>query len=94
MIYSLRLPDGSPQYGPTCPLPLPPGEVPTGEWVLAGPEHVNVEVFAGVAYPVVHDAEAESHGMLRILDESGHTYLYLRELFVTVDRPSASAPTS
>jgi hypothetical protein len=41
-------------------------------------------------YEVVHDAEAESLGQLRVKDESGEDYLYPKELFVSVDLPSST----
>jgi hypothetical protein len=41
-------------------------------------------------YEVVHDAEAESLGQLRVKDESGEDYLYPKELFVSVDLPTST----
>jgi hypothetical protein len=40
-------------------------------------------------YPVLPDALAEKHDMLRITDESGEDYLYPKKMFATV----ALAPT-
>lgn len=40
-------------------------------------------------YPVLPDAEAASHHMLRVIDESGEDYLYPDEFFVLVDLPEA-----
>ncbi len=36
------------------------------------------------------DAEAESHGMLRIVDESGEDYLLPAALFVPIEVPQAA----
>jgi hypothetical protein len=41
-------------------------------------------------YCVVDDAEAESHRLLRIVDESGEDYLYPRANFLPVVLPSAT----
>ena len=38
-------------------------------------------------YPVVPDPEAEMHGDLRIVDESGEDYLYPADWFVVVQVP-------
>jgi hypothetical protein len=38
-------------------------------------------------YQAVPDAEAESHGLLRIIDESGEDYLYPRKFFMSLDLP-------
>jgi hypothetical protein len=38
-------------------------------------------------YRVIPDAEAFSHKMLRVVDESGEDYLYPQELFVPVELP-------
>ena len=42
-------------------------------------------------YRGVADAEAESHGMLRVVDESGEEYLFPTSLFVTIEVPKAAA---
>ena len=42
-------------------------------------------------YPCIRDSEAESHGMLRIVDESGEDYLFPASLFVPVEIPEAAA---
>lgn len=41
-------------------------------------------------YPALSDPEAESHGMLRILDESGEDYLFPASMFVPIDVPKAA----
>lgn len=41
-------------------------------------------------YAAVSDPEAESHGMLRIVDESGEDYLFPASLFVPVDLPKVA----
>jgi hypothetical protein len=38
-------------------------------------------------YEGLDDASAESHGMLRIVDESGEDYLFPASLFVPIDVP-------
>ena len=40
-------------------------------------------------YVTMPDAEAAKHGQLRVIDESGEDYLYLQELFVTVELPQS-----
>lgn len=39
-------------------------------------------------YPRIPDADAESHGQLRIVDESGEDYLYPEEYFMAVELPA------
>jgi hypothetical protein len=43
-------------------------------------------VYAGIT-----DRNAESHGMLRIVDESGEDYLFPASLFVPIEVPEAAA---
>ena len=40
-------------------------------------------------YPVIPDADAESHGMLRLVDESGDDYLYPQDFFLPIEVPEA-----
>ena len=40
-------------------------------------------------YLALRDAEAEKHGMLRVVDESGEDYLYPKTFFRAVDLPVA-----
>ena len=40
-------------------------------------------------YPVVRDAAAEKHGLVRIIDESGDDYLYPTEYFVVLRLPQS-----
>ena len=42
-------------------------------------------------YGALPDAEAESMGYIRVVDESGEDYLYPQSLFVAVDLPRAAA---
>lgn len=42
-------------------------------------------------YAAISDLDAESHGMLRIVDESGEDYLFPASLFVPVEIPEAAA---
>ena len=39
-------------------------------------------------YEVVKDVEAESEGMIRVIDESGEDYLYPKSCFVELALPS------
>ncbi len=39
-------------------------------------------------YEHLPDTEAEAHGLVRILDESGEDYLYPRTLFVQLNLPT------
>jgi hypothetical protein len=39
-------------------------------------------------YSRIPDADAERHGQLRIVDESGEDYLYPEEYFMAVDLPA------
>jgi len=36
-------------------------------------------------YQIIPDVEAERHGQLRIIDESGEDYLYPKDYFITID---------
>lgn len=40
-------------------------------------------------YPVLPDAEAASHQMLRVIDESGEDYLYPEAFFMLIELPEA-----
>jgi hypothetical protein len=40
-------------------------------------------------YVAVRDADAEKHGMIRIVDESGDDYLYPKAYFRPIDLPEA-----
>lgn len=39
-------------------------------------------------YRIMSDAEAEAEGMLRVVDESGESYLYRADRFVEVNVPA------
>ncbi len=41
-------------------------------------------------YPALEDLEAESHGMLRIVDEFGEDYLFPAGFFVPIEVPKAA----
>jgi hypothetical protein len=41
-------------------------------------------------YRALGDPDAESHGMLRIVDEFGEDYLFPAELFVPIEVPAAA----
>jgi hypothetical protein len=38
-------------------------------------------------YRALHDATAQRHGQLRVVDESGEDYLYPADLFVPIELP-------
>ncbi len=38
-------------------------------------------------YVVVPDAKAEKHGQLRVVDESGESYLYPEDIFIDAQLP-------
>ncbi len=42
-------------------------------------------------YRVIDDTAAESHGLMRIIDESGEDYLYPEKFFVPIDVPQEVA---
>lgn len=42
-------------------------------------------------YRVLDDAEAEAHGLLRVIDESEEDYLFPATCFVPVEVPKAAA---
>ena len=42
-------------------------------------------------YITLHDADAETHGLLRIIDESGEDYLYPKALFRSIALPQSVA---
>jgi hypothetical protein len=44
-------------------------------------------------YPILEDAFAAQHGMVRVVDESGEDYLYPSDFFVAVDLPASIAKT-
>ncbi len=39
-------------------------------------------------YDVLEDQEAESHGLMRVVDESGDDYLFPKDFFVPIELPS------
>ena len=43
-------------------------------------------------YRVVPDTDALSHGLIRVVDESGEDYLYPEDLFVPIELPTAAKP--
>jgi hypothetical protein len=43
-------------------------------------------------YRVLPDTDALSHGLVRVVDESGEDYLYPVDLFVPIHLPSAARP--
>ena len=41
------------------------------------------------AYKQLPDAEAEAHGLVRVVDESGEDYLFPRRMFADLELPAA-----
>ncbi len=41
-------------------------------------------------YQAIPDSQAETHGMVRIIDESGEDYLYPADFFVAIELPLAA----
>jgi hypothetical protein len=39
-------------------------------------------------YDVLQDKEAESHGLMRVVDESGDDYLFPKDYFAPIELPS------
>ena len=48
-----------------------------------------VSLEAGKLYEVIPDADAEKHGLIRVIDESGEDYGYSAERFFVLDVPHA-----
>ena len=42
-------------------------------------------------YAVIPDPDAEAHGMIRLMDESGEDYLYPRDFFLPIELPKTVA---
>lgn len=42
-------------------------------------------------YQALSDDEADAHGLVRVIDESGEDYLYPRSFFMAVDLPQEIA---
>ena len=53
--------------------------------IKRGEEDLDLEVRK--LYERLPDEDAESHGMYRILDESGEDYLYPQSFFVPIEAP-------
>ena len=43
-------------------------------------------------YRALPNSKAESHGLVRVLDESGEDYLYPADFFVAIELPKEAAP--
>jgi hypothetical protein len=43
----------------------------------------------GKLYAIVADEQAEAHGYLRVVDESGEDYAYAKDRFFPIDIPEA-----
>ena len=41
-------------------------------------------------YRVLPDSQAEKHGLLRVVDESGEDYLYPQSLFIALEIPRSA----
>ena len=57
--------------------------------VCVGNDGYSVSLERRKIYLVLRDVEAEKHGMLRIVDESGEDYLYPKALFRPIALPQA-----
>jgi len=44
-------------------------------------------------YKQLPDADAEAHGLVRVVDESGEDYLYPKKLFTSLELPKAVVRT-
>jgi hypothetical protein len=42
-------------------------------------------------YQHIPDLEAQSHGQIRVIDESGEDYLYPSDIFIAIDVPQEAA---
>ena len=40
-------------------------------------------------YPVLRDVDAEEHGQIRVVDESGEDYLYPEHCFLPIELPKS-----
>ena len=62
-----------------------------GEFVICiRNDHYPASLELRKVYRVVPDAEAFSHKMLRVVDESGEDYLYPQDFFAPVELPHAA----
>lgn len=52
---------------------------------------VSASLQVRTVYRGLPDAEAEAHGMVRIIDESGEDYLFPATYFVPIEIPAAAA---
>ena len=50
-------------------------------------EKYSASLEARKIYECVPDPQAESHGQIRVIDESGEDYLYPQDLFLPIDIP-------
>ena len=72
-------------------MPQPKPDNPPRPFALCVREDQQGEsLTVGKVYPVIADPKAESHGYLRIIDDSGEDYLYSGQFFVPVELPSAA----
>jgi hypothetical protein len=63
-----------------------------GSWVLCAKNKgypASLEIRK--VYKALSDPDAEAHGFIRVVDESGDDYLYPSSLFVAVELPPAAA---
>lgn len=56
--------------------------------VCLGNEGYRASLVIRRIYEALPDAEAESRGLLRVIDESGEDYLFPADLFETIDLPT------
>ena len=43
-------------------------------------------------YRALPNSKAESHGLVRVIDESGEDYLYPADFFVAIELPKEAVP--
>ena len=43
-------------------------------------------------YRALPNSKAESHGLVRVIDESGEDYLYPTDFFIAIELPKEAAP--
>jgi hypothetical protein len=57
--------------------------------VCVGNEDYRASLEKRKIYVMLHDAAAEKHGLLRVVDESGEDYLYPKALFRSIALPQS-----
>ena len=65
-------------------------EIESRYYICVKNEGYSASLQLRTVYPGISDPEAESHGMLRIVDESGEDYLFPASFFVPIEVPEAA----